>query len=139
MRGGAIPIFAWAALLAILFAGNWIWDEHAVNVAEAAFAALVIFASGLALLLRSRDAVRRGPPGTDARPLAVPESSFGAALVGIAFGSILFGLVWASFLVLFGLALLLAASGRLVLEARAQHDSVRRCTEPFSMGEEAEP
>ncbi len=123
MRGGAIPVIAWGTLLLVLFIGNWIWDAKAVNAAEAGFASLIIYAAALGLWLARRESVRRGPPPPQTRIEASPSMSLGAALAGIAVGSILFGLVWAQFLFLFGIGLLIAAIGRLVLELRSERAS----------------
>jgi len=59
----------------------------------------------------------------------VPESSAAAALVGLSLGCILFGLAWASFLIWFGAAVLLASLGRLTNELRAERSSRRRAAD----------
>jgi hypothetical protein len=130
MRGGAIPVFAWGTLLLVLFIGNWIWDAKDVNAAEAAFAALVVYAAGVGLWLSARrDALRRGPPPARAEIEASPSMSVGAVLAGLAVAAILFGLVWAQFLVFFGAGLLVAALGRLWIELRAEQRSRRAVQE----------
>ncbi len=129
MRGGAIPVIAWGTLLLVLFIGNWIWDGKAVNAAEAAFASLIIYSAALGLWLARRESVRRGPPPPRTRIEASPSMSLGAVLAGIAVGSILFGLVWAQFLFIFGIGLLVVAVGRLVLEVRSERESRRAMTD----------
>lgn len=129
MRGGAIPLIAWGTLLLVLFIGNWIWNDKGVPAAEAALAALIIYAGALALWLARHESVRRGPPPPRTRIEASPTMSLGAALAGIAVGSILFGLVWAQFLFIFGIGLLIAAVGRLVLEFRSERSSRRTMVE----------
>jgi prolipoprotein diacylglyceryltransferase len=129
MRGGAIPLLAWGTLLLVLFIGNWIWDAKPVNAATAAFAALVIYAFAFALWLARREAIRRGPPAPSSEPQAISQMSFGAVLVGLSLGAILFGFVWAQFLVYFGAALLVASLARVWLEVRAERASRERVEE----------
>lgn len=127
MRGGAIPLLAWAALLFVLFLGNWIWDAKAVNAAEAAFAAIVILtAAGALILAGRRQAIRRGPPEPDPAPHALPHSSLGAVLVALSVAAILFGMAWARFLVEAGAVALLASLSRMWLEIRAERRAVRQ-------------
>lgn len=120
MRGGAIPVVAWATLLLVLFIGNWVWNDKPVNAATAAFAAVVIYALALGLWLANRDAMRKGPPERRRGPQSIPQASLSAVVAGLAVGAILFGMVWARFLVYFGAALLVAALGRMWLEVRAE-------------------
>jgi hypothetical protein len=123
MRGGSIPLIAWGTLLLVLFIGNWIWDAKPVNAATAAFAALVIYAFAFVLWLVRREAIRRGPPEPSAEPQALPQMSLGAVFVGLSVAAILFGFVWAQFLVFFGAALLVFSLGRVWLELRAERTS----------------
>jgi hypothetical protein len=129
MRGGAIPLLAWGTLLLVLFIGNWIWDAKPVNAATAAFAALVIYAFAVALWLARRESIRRGPPAPSADPQAIPQMSLGAVLTGLSVAAMLFGFVWAQFLVFFGAALLLASLARVWLEVRAERASRERLEE----------
>ena len=130
MRGGAIPLLAWGGLLFVLFLGNWIWDAKAVNAAEAAFSALVVFAAAGALVYRGRrQALRRGPPEPDPAAQALPQASLGAVLVALSAAAILFGMAWARFLVYAGAVALAASLVRLALERRAERDAVRRFEE----------
>jgi hypothetical protein len=127
MRGGAIPLLAWAALLFVLFLGNWIWDAKTVNAAEAAFAAMVVLAAAGALIITGRrQAVRRGAPEVDPTPQALPHSSLGAVLVALSVGAILFGIAWARFLVEAGAVALVASLCRVGLEVRSERRAVRR-------------
>jgi hypothetical protein len=126
MRGGAIPLLAWGTLLLVLFIGNWIWDAKAINAAESAFAAIVIYAGALLLWRRSREAVRPGPPEPVPKDETVPELSLAAVTAGLSVAAIVFGLAWAQFLVFFGAGTLLASLGRLWLEVRAERASRTR-------------
>jgi hypothetical protein len=128
MRGGALPVLAWAAILTLLLAGNWIWTGDAIEVGEFGLAVLIILLSALALTGASRTALRRGPP---VRPSegsfeAVPEISAGAALAPFAIASILFGLAFGHFLIYFGCLLLVLALARLGVELRASRRSRER-------------
>ncbi|MBV9310480.1 MAG: hypothetical protein JOZ73_06600 [Solirubrobacterales bacterium] len=130
MRGGAIPLIAWGTLLLVLFIGNWIWDARGVNPAAAGLAALIIYLAALLLWIARRDSVRRGPPEPRQDPEALPEESLGAALAGFSLATILFGLVWGRFLVVFGVALLVASLARTVLEWRAERRTRHQAEEP---------
>ena len=55
----------------------------------------------------------------------MPEASLAAVLVGLSVACILFGIVWAGFLIYFGAGVLVLSLGRLVLELRAEHESRR--------------
>jgi hypothetical protein len=123
MRGGSIPLIAWGTLLLVLFVGNWIWNARAVSAAAAAFAAFVVYAFAFALWLARRESIRRGPPEPSAEAQALPQMSLGAVLVGLSVAAILFGFVWAQFLVFFGVALLILSLGRVWLELRAERAS----------------
>lgn len=123
MRGGAIPVLAWATLLLVLFIANWIWDDKPVNAATAAFAAVVIYIWGVVLWLRRREAIRRGPPEPASDTEAIPDASAAAMLIGLSVACILFGVVWAKFLVFFGAGMLLLSLGRLAQELRAERVS----------------
>lgn len=120
MRGGAIPVVAWGTLLLALFALNWIWEGRLIQVGSTTFALVAVYGTGLGLWLLRREALARGEPGRPDAPEALPESSIGAVLAGLSIACILFGIVWAQFLVFFGAAMLLLAVGRTVVELRAQ-------------------
>jgi hypothetical protein len=125
VRGGAIPVLVWAGLLFVLFVGNWIWDAKTVNAAEAAFAAVIIFAAAFALWLARHESIRRGPPPPHTTVEASPSMSLGAVLAGLGVGSILFGIVWAQFLFFFGIGLFVVGLGRLAIELRSERASRR--------------
>jgi hypothetical protein len=126
VRGGAIPLLCWATLLAVLLAINWIWTGDAVQVGTFGYAALSIYAGGLLLWLRSRVAIRPGPPSASEDPEAVPDASLAAVGAALSVACILFGLAWATFLVFFGGGLLVLSLGRLAVELRAERAGLRR-------------
>jgi len=126
VRGGAIPLLVWGALLAVMLAINWIWTGDALQVGEFGFAVIVIYGSALLLALARRDSIRRGAPEPRSEPHALPEASLAPVLVALSVAAILFGLVWANFLVYFGAGTLALSLGRLALELRAERDSRRR-------------
>jgi hypothetical protein len=127
MRGGAIPLLAWGALLAILGAINWIWTGDAIQVGTFAFAVLAVFAgAGLLIALAGRVALRRGTPEPSPEPETVPQASLGAVLAALAVSSILFGLVFGTFPIYFGAGLLIVSIGRLTIERRAELQTRRR-------------
>jgi hypothetical protein len=130
MRGGAIPILAWAVLLTVLFIGNWIWDSHGVNPIVAAAGALITFATAAWVLIRSgRAAVRPGPPEPRTEVETVPELSSGAVLAALAFACMMFGFTFGNFLVYFGAAVLVASLGRIAVEVRSERETRRRVME----------
>jgi hypothetical protein len=126
VRGGAIPVLAWGTLLLILFAIDWVWEGRLIQVASTTFAILAVYGTALGLWLARREALRRGPPPARRDAEAVPSASVWAVLVGLAISAILFGLVWAAFLVYFGLGVLLVALVAIVREVRAQRRSLAR-------------
>lgn len=133
MRGGAIPLLAWGTILLVLYATNWIWEGRPIQVATTAFALMAIYGIGVALWLLRREAIRRGPPRPSRAPQPLADSSLGAVLVGLSVAAILFGTVWARFLVYFGAAMLVVALARGLLEVRGQRrarDAAREELEP---------
>jgi hypothetical protein len=125
MRGGAIPLFAWGALLVVLMTINWIWTGDAIQVGTFAFASAVVLGMGLALVVFSNgEAISLGEPRLGAEPEAVPTASLGAVLAGISVASIMFGLAFGRFLIFFGIGLLLTSLGavarELITERRAR-------------------
>ena len=129
MRGGAIPLLAWGTGLLVLLAINWIWTGDAIQVGTFWMATLIIYVGGGLLVLLHRSAMRKGPPRPRTDPEAVPQQSFAATAVGLSVGCILFGAVWADFLVFFGVGVLVLALGRWVLELRAQRATSARLRE----------
>jgi hypothetical protein len=128
MRGGALPVLAWALLLGLLFTGNWIWTGDAIEVGEFGLALLIILMSALALTAANRSALRRGapPPPPEGHFESVPEVSLAAALAPFAIASVLFGLAFGHFLIYFGAALFVLALGRLGVELRASRRTRER-------------
>ncbi|MBV8997595.1 MAG: hypothetical protein JO304_00950, partial [Solirubrobacterales bacterium] len=118
MRGGAIPIFAWGTILLVLAIGNWVWNGRAVGSGAASAAVLIVYGFGVAVWLARREAIRRGPPEPRSEPEAVPQASLAAVLIGLSAGCALFGLVWAKFLLYFGIAIFVLSLGRMVIELR---------------------
>ena len=49
VRGGAIPLLAWGAALALLLAINWVWTGDAIQVGSFGFAVAVVWGAGGAL------------------------------------------------------------------------------------------
>ncbi len=128
MRGGAIPILCWGTLLLVLCIGNWVWDDKAVNGAVATAAVVIVYGIGVALWLARRESIRRGPPEPVTEPVAVPEASVAAVVIGLSVGCALFGLVWSKFLLYFGAGMLVLSLGRLAIELRSERMSRRRVT-----------
>ena len=133
MRGGAIPILAWGTILLVLAIGNWVWNGKAVGSGAASAAVLIIYAFGVALWAARREAIRRGPPAPRAEEEAIPQASVAAMVIGLAAGCALFGLVWAKFLLYFGIAMFVLGVGRLIVERRAE-----RATRRALVGEDEE-
>ncbi|MDQ6819068.1 MAG: hypothetical protein M3076_01810 [Actinomycetota bacterium] len=129
MRGGAIPLLAWATILLVLYAGNWIWEGRPIQMGTTVFAIVVIYGGAGILWLFRREALQRGPPPPAPEIESVPEASIGSVLVALASASILFGLVWALFFVYFGAGLLILALGRVAIELRAERRTRERISE----------
>jgi hypothetical protein len=129
MRGGAIPLLAWGTVLLVLYVGNWIWEGRPVQFGETLLAVLVVYAGAGLLWLLRREAIRRGPPPAQPGLESLPEGSLAAMVAGLSVGMILFGLAWARFLVLFGLATLIASGGRLATELRAERRAREELTQ----------
>lgn len=133
MRGGAIPLLAWGAVLAVLMAINWIWTGDAIQVASFGFAVAVVWGCALALFVAGRRrALERGAPTAPDEPEAVPTASLGAVLAGVAVGSIMFGLAFGRFLIYFGAGLLIVSLAVVLQELSAQ----RRQRERWRHGEQ---
>jgi hypothetical protein len=132
MRGGALAPFAWALLLIVLGALNWIWTGDAIQVGTFGFAALAILALATSLVFASPEARRKGPP--ESRPTAetIPGASAAAVLAALAVASIAFGFAFGRFPIYFGAGLLALALARLAVELRAQRRTRRRFAPPTS-------
>lgn len=124
MRGGSIPFIVWGTLNLALLVLNWVWEGTGIHVAEFGFTVVVIYVSGLVLLLRRREAVRRGPPEYTGAPDPLPRMSFSAAGVGIAIALALFGLVFGNFLIYIGGAVFLLSLLRLARELRWERQTL---------------
>ncbi len=129
MRGGAIPLLAWATGLVVLLAINWIWTGDAIQVGTFALAAGIVYVGAGLLTLAYRQAPRRGPPERRRDPEPIPRYSLAAPAAGLSVACMLFGVVWARFLVFFGAGVLLLSLGRLALELRAQRATAARYRE----------
>jgi hypothetical protein len=124
VRGGSIPLLAWGTLLVILMVINWIWAGDAIQVGTFAAAVLAVFGGAAAFLaLAPRESLRRGAPPHVVGAEAVPRASAGALLFGLGVASIVFGLVFGTFPIFFGIGLVLAGLGRLAMELRAERES----------------
>jgi len=129
MRGGAIPFLVWGTLNLVLLVLNWIWEGSGIHVALTAFTVVVVYLSGLALLLaRGRPALRRGEPEYVPDPEPLPRTSFAAAGAGIAIALGAFGFVFGAFLIVIGGALLALCLIRLAAELRWQRRSLETST-----------
>ena len=120
MRGGAIPMLVWGTILLVLALGNWVWNGKPVSGAAATAAVAIVYGFAVALWLRRREALRRGPPEPRAQAETVPQASVSAMVIGLSIGCALFGLAWAKFLLYFGIAVFVLGVGRLILERRAE-------------------
>ncbi len=132
-EGGAIPFLVWGTINLVLIIGDWIWVGTGVHVAEGGAMILVIYLFGLALLLRSRTAMRKGAPEYVPEADPLPRASLGATGAGVATGLILFGVVFGKFLIFIGGALLvlsLAGAARELVWQRRTLAAVRRERRP---------
>lgn len=127
MRGGAIPILVWGTILTVAYALLVIWTGSGVNAAVTGFAVLITFGTGLALvLLRPREALRKGPPPASPEPRAIISSSLGAVLFAIGVGVMVFGFAFGHFIIYFGAGLIVASSGVLTLESASRRRALER-------------
>jgi hypothetical protein len=121
VRGGSLPGFAWGALLAVLLIGCWIWTGDALQVGEFAFAVGVTWGGAVAYMaIGGRESARPGEPPARRISETIPTGSVSAALLGIAFASILYGFEFGRWLTYTGVGLLIAALGLLVREYRSE-------------------
>jgi hypothetical protein len=127
VRGGAIPILAWGAVLAILGIIGAVWDPRWISATLHFGATAIIVLVGAAIIAVSGWlAVRRGAPPVPARPEAVPESSVAAFGAAVSLGLIGFGFVFGSALIYLGAGLLALSFGRGLAEIRAQRRDLGR-------------
>jgi hypothetical protein len=114
---GAVPLAAYAVLLAVLAGVMWVWSSHVLpSVLLTVAAAAVAAGAGLLRLVRGAD---------PSEPRAIPDLSAATALLGFAIPTMLVGAHLGLYLVLIGGGLVVLALGGLVREALA----VRRARE----------
>ena len=103
MRGGAIPLLIWSALIGALFVIHLLMTGAAVgdpvDTGIYGFGIGVILVGVAAIVAERRETLHRGAPEPDSDPAAVPAASLGALLMALAFVACGFGLVFGSFLV----------------------------------------
>jgi hypothetical protein len=128
MRGGAIPLLAWACILGVLFAGNWVWTGDPTQVGEFGFAVALVIICGVSLAIASRSAIRRGPPPPPppGQTQEIPELSYGALGAAVALAAVVFGLAFGHFLIYFGAGLFALSIGRIAIELRSARAMDRR-------------
>lgn len=130
MRGGAIPLLCWAALLTVTGTLNAIWTDDWIQSATFAAAVLAITIAAAVLIIRAPEAVHPGEPTPQTRPEAIPTVSFAAAFTAIGLGMLLFGLVFGHFPIYFGAGMIVVGLVRLLTELRAQRRAVRAESDP---------
>lgn len=128
MKRAVIPLLIWATLLAGAAIALWLYSHHQrLAVAMLAGASIVTYVIAIGFAIRHW----RTPDASEAREhpeiavRALPDLSFGAALVGIAIATIVFGVEFGLFLVLIGAGLLLLGVGRLIVEIRGERRAER--------------
>ena len=127
MRGGAIPLLAWALILTLLFALNVIWTGKGLDAAMAGFAVAATVAFAFAFIAsRPREALRKGEPPPSPEPEAIPTASPGAVLFAIGVGALVYGFAFGHFLVYFGAGLVVAGLAVLAREEYVQRRFLKR-------------
>ncbi|MCW3018756.1 MAG: hypothetical protein JWN10_1064, partial [Solirubrobacterales bacterium] len=97
------------------------------QIEDFAFAMFVIIVSVVALAVSSRlRALRRGAPEPVERPEAVPDISFGAAIVAVGFAALIFGLAFGHFFIYFGAGVMVLGLGRVGVELHSQRHTLER-------------
>ncbi|HET8977204.1 MAG TPA: hypothetical protein VFN87_03540 [Solirubrobacteraceae bacterium] len=131
MRGGAIPLLVWGFILGLSMALVTIWNSGKPVIGfMGGFAVLITFLTALAfILLRPREAVRRGPPEPTGEPRAVPTASYGSVLFAVGGASLVYGLAFGHFLIYFGIGLMVVAVGVIIREKVFQRRALRRWRE----------
>jgi hypothetical protein len=125
VRGGAIPLLCWAALLTVTGTLNAIWTGDWIQSATFAAAVLAITVTAAGLIVGAPEAARRGEPTRPTGPEAIPTGSFAAMFTAVGLGMLVFGLVFGHFPIYFGAGMIVAGLGRLAIELRAQRRAVR--------------
>jgi hypothetical protein len=129
MRGGAWPLLGFGTLMVLMMGLNWVWTDDTIQIVSFAFAASVAYlAAAVLILLGRREPLRRGAPRAVGAAESIPAASLGAALVGFAVATIVFGLVWGRFLIFFGAGLLIASVGIVARELTVQRRARRALT-----------
>lgn len=123
MRPAAVPLVAYACLLAVLAGVLWVWDDHTLPPVMLTAAAAAVAATAVGWLVWAGRPARRAG-GRELR--AVPDLSAATALLGFAIPTMLVGAYLGLYLVLIGGALIALAVGGLVREALAIRRATRR-------------
>lgn len=126
MRGGALPILFWALLLAASGATNAIWTHDWIQSATFGTAVIAILLIAGSLIVRSREAARRGEPSPPSRPEAVTHTSYATMIVAVGLAAFLFGFTFGHFMVYLGAGMMAAGLGRLAVELYHQRRDTRR-------------
>jgi hypothetical protein len=127
MRGGALPLITWGLILTVLYALNVVWTGQGLNAAICGFAVAATIGTAVALiLLRPNEALKRGEPQPESKSEASPSASFGAVLLAVGVGSLVYGFAFGHFLVYFGAGLIVVSLGILAREQLAQRRALRR-------------
>lgn len=130
MRGGAIPLLVWGAVLGVLLALNWIWEGTQIHVGLFGYAVSVAWLAGVSMWLAFRPSVGKGPPERRSELEAVPRISLGTVVAALAAMMIVYGVVFGRFLVFLGAGLLAAALARvgreMMWQARSLGEAQRR-------------
>lgn len=125
MRGGALPILAWALILTLSGTTNAIWTGDDIQIAMFGGAVLITVLTAVVLVLRRREALRPGEPEAPAQPEPVTHASFATMIVAVGFAALMFGLAFGHFLIYLGAGLMVAGLGRLLIELRHEWRAVR--------------
>ncbi len=126
MRGGALPLLVWALLLAASGATNAVWTGDPIQIEEFAGAVAITLATAGVLIVRRREAARRGEPSGPRDPEPVTHTSFGAVIAAIGLGVFVFGFTFGHFMIYLGMGIMVAGFGRLALELYHERRAVRR-------------
>jgi amino acid transporter len=127
VRRAAIPLVVWAVLLTCAAVALWIYSHSWLNATLITGAAVLTYLIALGFVIRHR----RMPDASEARAhpelavRAVPDLSFGSALIGIAIATMVFGVEFGLFLVYIGAGLLLLGVVILAIEVRGERRALR--------------
>ena len=127
MRGGAIPLLVWGVILTVLYALNVVWTGKGLDAVMGGFAVAATVGCAFALIaLRPGEALRRGEPPPSPEPRAVPTASYGAVLLAVGAGSLVYGFAFGHFFVYFGAGLIVVSLGILAREGYSERRALRR-------------